>query len=122
MSAGHYTSFKLENDEENELLRVYPVELRRQYMPESTERTTEIAGFEVRQMVSHNSFEDKKQQLQGAITEYFISTITELRNRPGVLRFIIHNLCVLFLVLNRLFIINFVFFILYCNVFFLARY
>ena len=44
---GHYISFKLENDEENELLRVYPVELRRTYAPESTERTTEIAGFEV---------------------------------------------------------------------------
>lgn len=43
---GHYVSFKHENDAENELLRVFPVELRRQYMPESTDRTTEISGFQ----------------------------------------------------------------------------
>ena len=45
---GHYISFKDENDAENELLRVFPVELRRQYMymPESTDRTTEISGFQ----------------------------------------------------------------------------
>jgi hypothetical protein len=43
---GHYISFKQKNDEENELLRVFPVELRRQYMPESTDRTTEISGFQ----------------------------------------------------------------------------
>jgi len=43
---GHYISFKHFNDTENELLRVFPVELRRQYMPESTDRTTEISGFQ----------------------------------------------------------------------------
>ena len=43
---GHYISFKHENDEENEVVRVFPVELRRQYMPESTDRTTEISGFQ----------------------------------------------------------------------------
>ena len=43
----HYVSFKDENDTENELLRVYPAELRRQYLPESTDRTTRKYNFKL---------------------------------------------------------------------------
>ena len=39
---GCYVSFKDENNDSNELLRVYPSELRRQYMPESTDRTMAV--------------------------------------------------------------------------------
>ena len=44
---GCYVSFKDENNDSNELLRVYPSELRRQYMPESTDRTMAVGEFTV---------------------------------------------------------------------------
>ena len=47
---GHYISFKNENNDSNELLRVYPSELRRQYMPESTDRTMAVGEFTVQVM------------------------------------------------------------------------
>ena len=40
-------SFKDENNDETELLRVFPCELRRQYMPESTDRTMAVGEFTV---------------------------------------------------------------------------
>ena len=39
---GCYVSFHDESNHSNELLRVYPSELRRQYMPESTDRTMAV--------------------------------------------------------------------------------
>ena len=47
---GHYISFKDENNAENEILRVFPAELRRQYQPESTERTMSVGEFTVQVM------------------------------------------------------------------------
>ena len=47
---GHYISFKDENDAENEILRVFPAELRRQYLPESTDRTAAVGDFTVQVM------------------------------------------------------------------------
>ena len=47
---GHYISFKDENSDANELLRVFPAELRRQYQPESTERTMSFGGNAVQVM------------------------------------------------------------------------
>ena len=44
---GCYVSFKDENNDETELLRVFPCELRRQYMPESTDRTMAVGEFTV---------------------------------------------------------------------------
>ena len=39
---GCYVSFKDENNDSNELLRVFPCELRRMYAPESTDRTMAV--------------------------------------------------------------------------------
>ena len=47
---GHYISFKDENNEGNEILRVFPAELRRQYQPESTERVMSVGEFKVQVM------------------------------------------------------------------------
>jgi len=47
---GHYISFKDENSDATELLRVYPGELRRQYQPESTDRTMAVGEFTVQVM------------------------------------------------------------------------
>ena len=44
---GHYISFKDENNAGNEILRVYPAELRRQYLPQSTDRTMSVGNFTV---------------------------------------------------------------------------
>ena len=43
---GHYIAFTHENEPEKELLRVYPTELRRQYVPMATEQTQLISGTE----------------------------------------------------------------------------
>ena len=47
---GHYISFKDENNAENEILRVFPAELRRQYLPQSTDRTASCGNFTVQVM------------------------------------------------------------------------
>ena len=47
---GHYISFKDENSDATELLRVYPGELRRQYQPESTDRTMTVHNRAVQVM------------------------------------------------------------------------
>ena len=43
---GHYIAFTHEIEPEKELLRVYPTELRRQYVPMATEQTQLISGTE----------------------------------------------------------------------------
>jgi hypothetical protein len=43
---GHYISFTHSNEPEHELLRVYPSELRRQYVPTPGEGTQEISGIQ----------------------------------------------------------------------------
>ena len=47
---GHYISFESENDAGNEILRVWPAELRRQYLPQSTDRTMSVGNFTVQVM------------------------------------------------------------------------
>lgn len=42
----HYISFTHSNEPEHELLRVYPSELRRQYVPTPGEGTQEISGIQ----------------------------------------------------------------------------
>jgi len=53
----HYIAFTHENEPEHELLRVYPSEVRRQYVPMATEQTQRISGFEctVMRMEATNS-------------------------------------------------------------------
>lgn len=42
----HYISFKTENNDQSELLRVFPCELRRTYVPEATKQNITASGIE----------------------------------------------------------------------------
>ena len=44
---GHYVSFKTENNDETELLRIFPCELRRMYAPEATKQKITVSGINV---------------------------------------------------------------------------
>ena len=44
---GHYVSFKTDNNDQTELLRVFPCELRRMYVPEATKQKITVSGIDV---------------------------------------------------------------------------
>jgi len=43
----HYVSFKSENNDQSELLRVFPCELRRKYQPLATKQKITVSGIDV---------------------------------------------------------------------------
>ena len=54
----HYIAFTHANEPEHELLRVYPAELRRQYVPMATEETKTFGKYEVNVMKMEYSTSD----------------------------------------------------------------